>query len=104
VSQNRAAVQTTPAHDIAGRNPAGLYIFTRNGHFSFQTTAEFPKFESGDRMEALRRCHNKRLIPAPQPDLGAIQSDAAYAVDLRIEGGLAYGGGETERRGVFGNS
>jgi len=35
---------------------------------------------------------------------GAIQSDAAYAVDLRIEGGLAYGGGEAERRGVFGNS
>ena len=27
-----------------------------------------------------------------------------YAVDSRIEGGLAYGGGETERRGVFGNS
>jgi hypothetical protein len=35
---------------------------------------------------------------------GAIQSDAPYAVDSRIEGGLAYGGGETERRGVFGNS
>jgi hypothetical protein len=27
-----------------------------------------------------------------------------YAVDSRIEGGLAYGGGETELRGVFGNS
>src|ERR1700748_1253609 len=27
-----------------------------------------------------------------------------YAVDSRIEGGLAYGGGETEGRGVFGNS
>jgi DNA invertase Pin-like site-specific DNA recombinase len=27
-----------------------------------------------------------------------------YAADSRIEGGLAYGGGETERRGVFGNS
>ena len=35
---------------------------------------------------------------------GAIQSDAAYAVDSRIEGGLAYGGGEAERPGVFGNS
>jgi hypothetical protein len=47
----------------------------------------------------------KRAAWDPQYLLeGAIQSDAAYAVDWRIEGGLAYGGGETERRGVFGNS
>src|SRR6202049_778735 len=48
-------------------------------------------------------CDARQAAPRPVA-LGAIQSDAAYAVDLRIEGGLAYGGGETERRGVFGNS
>ena len=45
-----------------------------------------------------------RTSPTKPVRGGAIQSDAAYAVDSRIEGGLAYGGGEAERRGVFGNS
>ena len=45
-----------------------------------------------------------RTSPTKPVRRGAIQSDAAYAVDSRIEGGLAYGGGEAERRGVFGNS
>ena len=35
---------------------------------------------------------------------GAIQTDAAYVGDSNIDRGLADGDGDTQRRGVFGNS
>ena len=33
---------------VLGSNPVGQFIFTGNGHFSFQVAAEIPKFASGD--------------------------------------------------------
>jgi Lipocalin-like domain len=33
---------------VIGSNPVGQFIFTDNGHFSFQVAAEIPKFASGD--------------------------------------------------------
>jgi hypothetical protein len=38
----------TKAPIVVGSNPAGQYIFTRDGHFSFQAAAELPKFASGE--------------------------------------------------------
>ena len=35
---------------VVGANPAGQYIFTEDGHFSFQATTELSKFASNDRM------------------------------------------------------
>lgn len=35
---------------VVGSNPAGQYIFTEDGHFSFQAVAEIEKFLSNDRM------------------------------------------------------
>jgi len=33
---------------VLGSNPIGQFIFTENGRFGFQVTAELPKFASGD--------------------------------------------------------
>jgi hypothetical protein len=47
---------------------------------------------------------DRAFAPTLELALGVRFKVMRYAADSRIEGGLAYGGGETERRGVFGNS
>ena len=59
---------------VLGSNPADQYIFTNDGHFSFQAVAEFSKFASNDRMnttpkenEAVVYCAYKRARPHKSP-------------------------------------
>src|SRR5579871_4278740 len=47
---------------VVGNNPAGQYIFTADGHFSFQAVAEFDDFQSNDRMKT-----------TPQEDKAVVQ-------------------------------
>ncbi len=50
-----------------GSDPAGQYIFTEDGHFSFQAVAEFGEFLSNDRMKT-----------TPKEDKAAVQASIAY--------------------------
>jgi len=52
---------------VEGENPAGQYIFTNGGHFSFQATAEFPNFASNDRKET-----------TPEENRAAVRGSIAY--------------------------
>lgn len=52
---------------VAGSNPTGQYIFTDDGHFSFQAVAEFGKFLSNDRMRT-----------TPEEDKAAVRASIAY--------------------------
>jgi hypothetical protein len=52
---------------VAGSNPAGQYIFTNDGHFSFQAAAEFPRFASNDRTQT-----------TPEEDKAAVLGSIAY--------------------------
>lgn len=52
---------------VAGSNPAGQYIFTEDGYFSFQAAAEFGKFLSNDRMKT-----------TSEEDKAAVQGSIAY--------------------------
>jgi Lipocalin-like domain len=52
---------------VVGSNPAGQYIFTEDGHFSFQAVAEFGPFLSNDRMKT-----------TPEEDRAAMRGSIAY--------------------------
>jgi hypothetical protein len=52
---------------VVGSDPAGQYIFTEDGHFSFQAVAEFGEFLSNDRMKT-----------TPKEDKAAVQASIAY--------------------------
>jgi hypothetical protein len=52
---------------VAGSNPAGQYIFTDDGHFSFQAAAEFQKFATNDRTKT-----------TPEENSAAVQGSIAY--------------------------
>src|SRR5207245_126830 len=46
---------------VTGNNPAGQYIFTENGYFSFQAAADLPKFASNSRMKTTPE-ENKAVV------------------------------------------
>lgn len=52
---------------VIGDNPEGQYIFTDDGHFSFQATAELSRFVSDDRMKS-----------TPKEDKAVVQGSIAY--------------------------
>ena len=52
---------------VMGDHPAGQYIFTDDGHFSFQATAELSKVVSDDRMKT-----------TPTEDKAVVQGSIAY--------------------------
>jgi len=52
---------------VVGDDPAGQYIFTDDGHFSFQATAELSKFASNDRMKT-----------TPEDNKAVVQGSIAY--------------------------
>ena len=52
---------------VTGDHPAGQYIFTDDGHFSFQETAELSKVVSDDRMKT-----------TPSEDKAVVQGSIAY--------------------------
>jgi phage terminase large subunit-like protein len=52
---------------VIGSNPAGQYIFTDNGHFSFQAAADVPKFAS-----------NNRRKRTPEEDRAVVDGSIAY--------------------------
>ena len=52
---------------VMGDNPAGQYILTDDGHFSFQATAELSRFVSDDRMNS-----------TPKEDKAVVQGSIAY--------------------------
>jgi Lipocalin-like domain len=52
---------------VTGNNLAGQYIFTEDGHFSFQAVAEFGKFLSDNRMKT-----------TPEENQAAVRGSIAY--------------------------
>jgi hypothetical protein len=52
---------------VAGINPTGQYIFTDNGHFSFQAAADLPKLAS-----------NSRMNTTPEENKAVVQGSVAY--------------------------
>jgi lipocalin-like protein len=61
------ALDGTKSPLVLGGNPAGQYIFTDDGHFSFQAVAEFSKFVSNDRMKT-----------TPEENKAAVHGSIAY--------------------------
>src|ERR1700676_3920793 len=52
---------------VFGSDPAGQYIFTANGHFSFQSAADLPKFASDNPM-----------ITTPEENKAVVKGSIAY--------------------------
>jgi hypothetical protein len=52
---------------VMGSDPAGQLIFTDDGHFSFQATAELPEFTSNNRMKT-----------TPEENKAATEGSIAY--------------------------
>jgi hypothetical protein len=61
------AADGTKSPLVLGDNPAGQYIFTNDGHFSFQAVADFPKFAS-----------NNRMVTTLEESRAAVQGSIAY--------------------------
>jgi hypothetical protein len=52
---------------VVGNDPTGQYIFTDNGHFSFQAAAELPRLAS-----------NSRMKTTPEENKAVVQGSVAY--------------------------
>jgi hypothetical protein len=52
---------------VQGNNPAGQYIFTSDGHFSFQVAADFPHFASKSPRQT-----------TPEENMAAVRGALAY--------------------------
>jgi hypothetical protein len=70
---------------VIGTNPAGQYIFTDDGHFSFQAVAEFSKFASNDRMKTTPE-ENRAVVEGSIAYYGTYTvSETAETIALHIE-------------------
>src|SRR5262249_51044742 len=73
---------------VVGSNPAGQYIFTHDGHFSFQAAAELPRFASGDNRETTPE-ENKAVVEGSIAYYGTYTPyDEERTVILHIERSL----------------
>jgi Lipocalin-like domain len=52
---------------VIGNDPGGQYIFTDNGHFSFQAVAKLPSFRS-----------NSRMKTTPEENMTVVEGSIAY--------------------------
>jgi hypothetical protein len=70
---------------VEGDNPAGQYIFTSDGHFSFQAAAEFPHFASNNRTETTPE-ENRTVVRGSIAYYGTYSvNDAEKTILLHIE-------------------
>jgi hypothetical protein len=70
---------------VLGSNPIGQFIFTENGPFAFQVTAELPKFASGDFRKTTPE-ENKAVAQGSMAYFGTFAvMDADRTVALHIE-------------------
>src|SRR5262249_20265332 len=70
---------------VTGSNPAGQYIFTENGYFSFQAAADLPKFASNSRMKTTPE-ENKAVVEGLIAYYGTYTvNDADKTFDLHLE-------------------
>jgi Lipocalin-like domain len=70
---------------VLGDNPLGQFIFTDNGHFSFQMAAEIPKFASGDETKTTPE-ENKAVVEGSIAYFGTYMvTDADKTIALHIE-------------------
>jgi hypothetical protein len=70
---------------VTGSNPAGQYIFTENGYFSFQAVADLPKFASNSRMKTTPE-ENKAVVEGLIAYYGTYTvNDADKTFDLHLE-------------------
>jgi Lipocalin-like domain len=70
---------------VEGANPAGQYIFTDDGHFSFQAAADFPRFVSNDRTKTTAE-ENRATVLGSIAYYGTFAvNDAEKTVALHIE-------------------
>ena len=70
---------------MTGRNPAGQYIFTDDGQFSFQAAADLPKFASSSRMKTTPE-ENKAVVEGSIAYYGTYTAnDADKTITLQTE-------------------
>lgn len=70
---------------VAGNDPTGQYIFTDNGHFSFQAAADLPKLASNSRMKTTPE-ENKAVVQGSVAYYGTYTvNDADKTIALHIE-------------------
>jgi hypothetical protein len=68
-----------------GANQAGQYILTEDGHFSFQSAAELPKFASSNRMKTTPE-ENKAVVEGSIAYFGTYTvNEADRTIALKIE-------------------
>jgi Lipocalin-like domain len=79
------ALDGTKSPLVLGSNPAGQYIFTNDGHFSFQAVALFPQFASNDRMKTTSE-ENKAAVRGSIAYYGTYTvNEAERTIVLHIE-------------------
>lgn len=70
---------------VIGRNPLGQFIFTDNGRFSFQMTAEIPKFASNDYRKTTP-AENKAVVEGSMSYYGTYTAtDVDKTIALHVE-------------------
>lgn len=85
VSCEIVAADGSKSHLVEGDNPAGQYIFTGDGHFSFQAAAEFPNFASNDRAKTTAE-ENRAAVRGSIAYYGTYTvNDAEKVILLHIE-------------------
>ena len=71
---------------MIGTNPVGQFIFTDNGRFSFQVTAEIPKWASGGDYRKTTPEENKAIVEGTMSYFGTYTAtDADKAIGLHID-------------------
>ena len=70
---------------VMGSDPAGQYIFTGNGHFSFQAVADLPKFASNSPIKTTAE-ENKAVVEGLIAYYGTYTvNDADKTIGIHIE-------------------
>jgi hypothetical protein len=75
----------TKGPGVIGANQAGQYILTEDGHFSYQSAAELPKFASNNRMKTTPE-EEKAVVEGSIAYFGTYTvNDADKTIALKIE-------------------